>query len=778
MSMRDRLTLAAALAVALASAALRPVYEDLGWLMPVLGGIVAVAGAAALARLAGAPRGLQPLVGVLALGVYTAWTFASTTLTYLVVPTPSTVTQLAALVREGLTDVEQLAPPVPTTSGLVLLAVLGTGAIAVAVDTLAVVLRKAAVAGLPLLLLFAVPSAVLPGGLGLVAFVLGAAGWMGLLLADSSDRAARWGTPLRSSRAFDADPSLGRVGRRIGVTALGVAVIVPALVPGLDGRLLGGSGGTGLGGSRTTTTYNPFLELAGQLRRERPQELLTYRTDDGPEYLRLTTLDRFDEDSGWSSSDLQGDPDDDSVQAGVPSPPGRTVPVERVDVEVDLTRRLDGPWLPVPPVPHEVDIDGPWLWDGEAETVFSVRTSVRAVDQPYTVRTARADVDADLLRREQQVPEAIAETYAADPGLSDEARALLDSTTAGATTDYDRVAAIQHLFRETDFVYDEETSVPPTNAPDALTAFLQTRRGFCEQFASAMGAMVRGLGIPARVAVGFTTGNRVAEDAYVVTTREAHAWPEVWFEGAGWVRFEPTPRSGEVDVPDYTIPPAVQDEASTPTAVPSAAPAAPAPGGGAGPRAADRAAEEALSATSASPPQGGLSPLLLAVPVALLLLAVPALLAAVRRRRRWRTPDALTAWRTVQDDAVDVGHRWRPADSPRAAGAHLAAVRSLPDDAAEALRRLATSAERARYARTPSPTDAAALRSDTARVRDALRASAEPSQRWVARLAPPSTLQWAGAGLLGLTAGLLDRVDVTVSNLGARLRHPRARRAA
>ena len=777
MTTRDRLTLAAALAVALASAALRPVYEDLGWLLPVLGGIVAVSAAAALARLGRAPRVLQPVAGALALAAYVTLVFAGPTMEYGLLPTWDTLSSLTSTARAGLLDVEQLAPPVPTSAGLVLLAVLGTGAIAVAVDLLAVTLRKVAASGLPLLLLFAVPAAVLPDGLGLLAFVLGAAGWLGILLADGSDRASRWGAPLRSSRHAQPDPSLGRAGRRIGVAALGVAAVVPALVPGLDGRLLGGSGdGPGIGGARTTTTYNPLLSLAGQLRQPDPQALLTYTSDQGPAYLRLTTLDVFDADSGWSSSELSADIEDDAVQDGVPEPDGLTAPQETLDVEVDLTRRLAGPWLPVPATPSDVEIDGPWLWDEQAETVFSTRTSLQDVEQPYTVRTVSVRPDADLLRRPQTVPDDIEDVYAVRPDLSDEAQELLEETTKNAQTDYDRVAALQSLFRDTDFVYSEETSVPPTNAPDALTAFLQTRQGFCEQYASAMAALVRGLGIPARVAVGFTAGDLVGTGRYSVTTREAHAWPEVWFRGAGWVRFEPTPRAGAVDVPDYSIPPVVEDESSTASASPSAAPGAPTAADGADPGATDRASDQGMATGLGSDADTGASPWWLALPGAVLLLLLPALLAGLRRAARWRSPDAVGAWAAVQDDAVDVGHGWRPTDSPRAAAARLLSARPLPEDAAAALDRLATGAERARYARTPAPADAAQLKQDAGRVRAALLAAAAPRDRWVARLAPPSTMRWAGHSAAGAVADRLERVDVAMSTLGARLRHPRRAR--
>ena len=778
MTTRDRLTLAAALAVVLATSALRPLYEDLGWVLPVLGAIVAVSGAAALARTASAPRVLQPCAAVLALLAYTALTFAGSTLAYGLLPTTATASSLAASFREGMGEVEVLAPPVPTTPELVLLAVLGAGAVMVVVDLLAVVLRKVAVSGLPLLVLFAVPSAVLPDGIGFLAFVLGASGWLGLLLADGSDRVSRWGTPLRSARGSQRDPGLGRVGRRIGGAALGVAVVVPVLVPGLDGQVLGGNGtGGGLGGSRTTTTYNPLLSLAGQLREEDERTLLTYRTTEGADYLRLTTLDVFDTERGWSSSELSADIDDDRVQDGIPPASGRSAPTETVDVTIDLAGELGGPWLPVPAVPADIDIDGPWLWDAEAETVFSTRTSVREVDDPYTVTTSRVQPDVRLLRQPQSVPGRIADVYSVDPELSDEAQAELDRVIAGAETTFDRAAALQAFFRDTGgFEYSESTSTRPGDAPDALTAFLRSRRGFCEQFASAMAALARGAGIPSRVAVGFISGARDDDSSYEVTTRHAHAWPEVWFQSAGWVRFEPTPRSDEVDVdvPDYSVAPP-EAEGAAPTAAPSAAPAAPQSGASGAPSALDRAGEDGLGGAAGDGLDDGPSPWWLLVPGVLALLGVPALLAAVRRRRRWRSPDALGAWASVTDDAVDVGHRWRPADSPRAAAAHLTGARHFPDDAADALARLAAGAERARYARTSGATDATALRADAALVRSALLAGAAPRDRWLARWLPVSTLRSTSARTGSAVADVLDRFDALVATLGARIRHPRTR---
>ena len=774
MTIHDRLGLAAASAVVLAGSGLTPMYQDLGWLPFVLGSIVAVASASALARLASAPRALQRAAGLLGLGSYVTLAFAGSTLRYGVLPTQDTVSSLTASVAGGLEDVQRLAAPVPTTPQLVLLAVLGTGAIAVVVDLLAVVGRKVALSGLPLLLLFAVPSGVLRGGLGVLPFLLGAVGWLGLLLADSSDRVSQWGTPLLGARASTSDPGLGRVGRRIGAAALGVAAVIPALVPGLDGRLLGGIG-TGTRGAGTTVTYDPMAELDGWLRDQERRPLLTYHSTAGPVFLRRTTLDVYDPRKGrFTSSGLSVA--DDAVQDGVPTPEGRTAPIDVFDVEVELTGQLGGSLLPVPATPADIEIDGSWQWDAVTETVFSIRTSLLDTDGSYEVQAARVRTDAGLLRRRQSEPTDIRKVYAKDPELSDYAQALLDRITDGLRNDFDRVTAVQRLFRETDFVYSTQTAPRPPGSPDPLTAFLQTRQGACQQYASAMAALVRGLGIPARVAIGFTGGSRIGPDQYLVTTREAHAWPEVWFDGAGWVRFEPTPRDDDVRIaaPEYSLEPPLQ-EAETDSTEPSAPATAPPPAGGADGGQLDRATEDGASTPQSSQLDQGVSRWWLALPAAVVLLALPSALAAVRRRRAWRSLDAHVAWRSIQDDAVDVGHRWRPPDSPRTAAAQLLQVQQLPDDAAAALGRLAAAVERSRYARTPPPVDSLQLRRDAGMVRAALRAGATRKQRWVARLVPPSTLRWASSQSGTASAHLLHRFHVTRSAVGAPLRHLRGR---
>ncbi|MEO6205789.1 MAG: DUF3488 and transglutaminase-like domain-containing protein, partial [Mycobacteriales bacterium] len=549
-----RLTLTAAVAVALTSTALLPIFDGRGWWWQALGGVAAVAGIGLLARWLAVPPAVQPLLGLAVLAEYVTIVFAPGTLVLGLLPWSESWAALRALLTDGWSDISELTTPVPTNPGLVLIATAGLGIVAVAVDTIAVVLRRAALSGAALLVLFAVPGAVRAQGVGWLPFVLTAGGWLGLLLVESQQRTRRWGAALRSQRgsteitiAAGADPGFARVGRRIGSAALGIAVIVPVLLPGLNARLLPGGAGDGFGGGpQTTTTYNPITRLRADLRLPEPRPILSYRTDDPrPDYLRLTTLDRFT-DSGWTASRLSGSTKRDGVSKPLPDPVGLTSAATRSVSSSIAISGLSAQWLPVPFPARSVQVPGPWLYDDRSETVFGIRTNTRDLDEPYLVSATRVLPDRDLLAStagDSPLPEQV-RPYAVRPTLTPFVVAETRRAVAGRSTPYDRVVALQAYFRNagSGFVYDISPTVAGINGPSALEDFLRGKRGFCEQYSSAMAAMVRQLGIPARVAVGFTRGTRQADSTYEVTTDDAHAWPEAWFAGAGWVRFEPTPR--------------------------------------------------------------------------------------------------------------------------------------------------------------------------------------------------------------------------------------------
>ena len=143
--------------------------------------------------------------------------------------------------------------------------------------------------------------------------------------------------------------------------------------------------------------------------------------------------------------------------------------------------------------------------------------------------------------------------FDADP-LMQQNRALYDAArevVQGAPSPYAAAAVLERWFREPSlggFVYDEQPPVPAPNQPALAQFVTQTRRGYCQHFAGAMALMLRYLGIPARVAAGFTSGSYDADShEWTVTDHEAHDWVEVYFPGWGWIPFDPTPGRGTLD---------------------------------------------------------------------------------------------------------------------------------------------------------------------------------------------------------------------------------------
>jgi protein-glutamine gamma-glutamyltransferase len=113
---------------------------------------------------------------------------------------------------------------------------------------------------------------------------------------------------------------------------------------------------------------------------------------------------------------------------------------------------------------------------------------------------------------------------------------------------YAAVVALESWFRSGgDFVYDERPPKPRGRTPALVSFVTSTKRGYCQHFAGAMAVMLRELGIPARVAAGFTSGRYDRNGGrWIVADRNAHTWVEAWFDGYGWLPFDPTPGRGQL----------------------------------------------------------------------------------------------------------------------------------------------------------------------------------------------------------------------------------------
>ncbi len=156
----------------------------------------------------------------------------------------------------------------------------------------------------------------------------------------------------------------------------------------------------------------------------------------------------------------------------------------------------------------------------------------------------------------------------------------LNNIVSGYNTPYDQACAImRHLKRY--YRYTLEPSTPPENQ-DFVTYFLYvSKEGYCTYYASAMTVLCRMAGLPARYVEGFIAKPSTDGFAYV-TGQDAHAWTEVYFEGFGWVPFDPTPTQDDQDSeppmsepepqPTPTPPPPEQQDAPTPTPLPDEVP--------------------------------------------------------------------------------------------------------------------------------------------------------------------------------------------------------------
>ncbi len=339
----------------------------------------------------------------------------------------------------------------------------------------------------------------------------------------SSSRRPAWMLPAATATAVVVAVAAGVVGPRI---------------PGAGADPLYETRGRGGG---ITEVLSPLVDIRSRLVNRGNVELFRVNAD-AEAYWRQTTLPEFDGSTFKLPKRSLTRIDDDLGAGG-----GREI---RQQIQI---LSLGGPLLPAAADPQRVAPNEDIRLNTDTSTL--VKTSPLEPREVFTIISQTPDVTPEVLRAAttSNPPDDI---FLGLPGdFPDSVRDLAAEVTAGATTDYDRMLALQDFFRG--FTYSLE--VQSGHGSSAIENFLEIRTGYCEQFSATMAAMARSLGVPSRVAVGFTPGVLGDDGWYSVLGKNAHAWPEIWFDGVGWVAFEPTPSRGIPGAENVTGVPAQQD---------------------------------------------------------------------------------------------------------------------------------------------------------------------------------------------------------------------------
>lgn len=658
------------------------------------------------------PTVLGGLVGLAGLTVG----YAGDTALLGIVPSPLTIDRFVDLSNDAWSEIA--VQTIPATPELSIVFLLASSCIGVALlgD---VALRVApALTALPILTLLVVPVAVHADVAEPSWYVVSAIGYLAL---------------LRIGRRRTTGATIVVVGAMVVIGSFLVATIFPPIDHAAEQ-----ASSTGI-----ATGVNPLIDLGDDLRRGAPTTAVTYTTaDDQAVYLRLATLANFDGRS-WTPDLIPTTPANRLSQFPIAS--GLTDAVSRTTETATVTvGGIQGQWLPVPyPTTKVTGTTGTWFWEPDGLSVRSSDTNVGG----QTFRASYLSVHPNLAQlRTPSTDQPSSRTYLELPTDMPKIIADTANTVAGsAATNYDKALALQAYFTSDQFTYSTTAPVAEGydgTGADVVAEFLKKKAGYCVHFASAMAIMARVLGIPSRVAVGFQPGSpslKGGTTVFTVSTHDLHAWPELYFGGIGWLRFEPTPGRGSL--PDYSVPAAVdQLPSAAPTAAATTAPTA-APTSTAK---ADRnlPSDEASSSGSGAAARGSdTAPLVLLV-LLLVLLGVGLTPVTARAALRWRRESAIArgrdpatnAWAELRDIARDHGWVAPDTETAREFAGRLAIVLDSSSDTITAFR---GQVEASAYGRPDAaPLDVRELRT----LRRAIARSVAPRERLRAIFLPASLL--------------------------------------
>jgi transglutaminase-like putative cysteine protease len=528
-----------------------------------------------------------------------------------------------------------------------------------------------------------------------------------------------------------------------------LAVVVPLVLPGLkEHGIFGKSPAPGHGGLNVPAP-EPLVEMAHQLLGRSSQKVLTYTTNaaDPPEqYLQVYVLNYDPSGADWTLTG-RAPFTDVGPQELRPAPglaPGTSVTTTntKITMSQDSGYASQLSYLPMPYAPEFLSLPSSgWLETNDTLMVYGYKS-----DSGLTYSVTSKTAQASALPRATGIPADIRRAYLDYTGPDRGAMTrIARQVTAGSHTPLEAATDLQNYFSESGlFTYALRGRLPST-----VYRFLTSdKRGYCQQFAFAMAVLARLLGIPSRIAVGYTAGTYAGHHTWKVTTADAHAWPELYFSGAGWLRFEPTPGGeaahGTATQPDYSTSSPTSTNIGQSQTAPGPIPVVTPSQRASGPRLRPETVGDAPATGSGTGGRSDGFPVTLTIIVVLAaLLIAPAAARQLTRRRRWLTAAgdagrAHAAWRELSSDLIDHGLAGLRSESPRAAARRVTEAARLDEPARLAIGRIAGAEERARYARLPSPSGS--LPADVQTVRRAIARSSSVPRRWRARLLPASTL--------------------------------------
>ncbi|HEY4398789.1 MAG TPA: DUF3488 and transglutaminase-like domain-containing protein [Acidimicrobiia bacterium] len=676
------------------------------------------------------------------LAVYLIWVLAPHTTLY-GIPTLDTFRVLSDRLGDGVRELRTAVVPAPATDGAIVLSVLVGWVMAASADALAFWRRATVGAVAPALALFVWASTL---GTNTLATPTTAGFFVAALLfllvqhqsLVGTDRAAFSGRRVRPGTAVIALGALAGV-----IAVVGGLVLGPAL-PGADADPL--IDVRGLGPQDRSYQVEPPLARIGEdfVGRGRV-EVFTVRSP-REDYWRVAALDRYESTNGgqWTLA-AQGSGE---VQDGLHGPVDSTM----LRQDFHITGLADR-WLPAAYKPVQLRGGDNPLVVKASSTLVSNHADVS--DLTYRVSSRQPPGTLTPLTGTQiggtnaPLPSEMRAFTRLPSDFPSDVRNAARSITAGAANPYARARALESFFLDPaqGFRYSLDVDLSSNaQSQSAISQFLQSRTGFCVQFASSFTAMARAVGLPARVAVGYTPGRFDSiSGVYRVTSEDAHAWSEVWLAGIGWTRFEPTPDS---DLPGGSRGGARVSAPSSATAAPPTS----APVGSAPTTPATVPAPRGTAHVDINGPRtgGGHRGFTLDWKIVLALVAgallgvvgvAGAIVFAKRRRRRRRRDDAdpaaaiTGAWEEVLDRLGEAGVDRQPTRTPLELAEQAPA--RLPAAAAPPLRQLAETYSSARYGSvTPDAERAKQAWRDASSVSAALRAGATVRERWRRRLDP------------------------------------------